>query len=168
VPENRRADGLADLRGDIHAYSDPDSNSGYLVTVSELIRTGERPEAFFDRSFFTFGHRNVVRAVARRLAQSGSVDGYVWEALAAIEPDLAARTRVLWRSEWFGFPPVATQAATVDEPRIADFAAALFGMAGTGPGREALALLQLDGFAPPEPDAFDSIAARMAILAERE
>lgn len=165
--EDRDADGLADLRGDIHAYSDPDSNSGYLVTASELVAMGERPEAFFSRSFFTFGHRNVVRAVARRLAQSGSVDGYVYEALAAMEPELVARTRVVWRSEWFGFPPVAVPSAASDTPTVRQFARALFGMEATGPGREALRLLQLDGFAPPEPGAFDSIAVRMARLADR-
>ncbi len=167
VPEDRAAEGLADLRGDIHAYSDPDSNSGYLVTVSELIGMGARPEAFFERSFFTFGHRNVVRAVARRLALSGSVDGYVYEALAAAEPELVARTRVLWRSEWFGFPPIAVQTAATDAPAVRAFAAALFGMGATAPGRQALRLLQFDGFAPPEAGAFDGIAARMARLADR-
>lgn len=56
------AESPADLRGETHAYSDPDSNSGYLVTVSDLARMGERPEAFFGRTIFTYGHRNVVRA----------------------------------------------------------------------------------------------------------
>jgi phosphonate transport system substrate-binding protein len=165
--QDREAAGLADLRGDIHAYSDPDSNSGYLVTVSELIGMREQPEGFFSRTFFTFGHRNVVRAVARRLAQSGSVDGYVYEALAAMDPGLVARTRVVWRSEWFGFPPIAVQAAAMQAPAIRAFADALFGMDATEPGRRALRLLGLDGFAAPEPRAFDGIAARMARMADR-
>ena len=58
---------LADLRGGAHAFSDPDSNSGWLVTASDLARMGERPETFFGRTLFTYGHRNVVRAVARVL-----------------------------------------------------------------------------------------------------
>ncbi|TCM87122.1 PhnD/SsuA/transferrin family substrate-binding protein [Rhodovulum steppense] len=165
--ENRRASGLADLRGDIHAYSDPDSNSGHLVTVAELIRLGERPEAFFARSFFTFGHRNVVRAVARRLAGSGSVDGYVYDTLAETEPDLVARTRILWRSDWHGFPPIVIPSEASDSPAARALDRALFGMAGTGPGRDVLRLLQLDGFARPAPDSFDSIAALMARVADR-
>jgi len=95
VDTDNPATGLADLRGKSHAYSDPDSNSGYLVTVSDLVRMGERPESFFGRTIFTYGHRNVVRAVADGLVESGSVDGYVWEALARTEPDLTARTRVI-------------------------------------------------------------------------
>ncbi len=82
------ATSLQDLRGGLHAFSDPDSNSGYLVTASDLERMGERPETFFGRTMFTFGHRNVVRAVNSGLARSGSVDGYVWEVLAAVEPAL--------------------------------------------------------------------------------
>ena len=78
----RSGDGLVDLRGGSHAFSDPDSNSGWLVTASDLARRGERLDAFFARTIFTCGHRNVVRAVAGGLTRSGSVDGYVWEALA--------------------------------------------------------------------------------------
>ena len=104
APDDLSAD-LADLRGGAHAFSDPDSNSGFLVTASDLARMGETPERFFSRVIFTFGHRNVVRAVAGGLTRSGSVDGYIWEALNAVEPDLTARTRVIARSEWLGFPP---------------------------------------------------------------
>ena len=73
----RTATDLEHLKGDIHAFSDPDSNSGYLVTAAELASKAISPEAFFSQTFYTYGHRNVVRAVGSGLAQSGSVDGYV-------------------------------------------------------------------------------------------
>lgn len=168
VPADRdMADDLDGLRGDVHAYSDPDSNSGYLVTVSELISRNERPEGFFSRAFFTYGHRNVVRAVANRLAVSGSVDGYVWEALLATEPDLVSRTRVVWRSEWLGFPPIAASVDGLQGPRVSSLRRALLRMHEHELGREALRLLQLDGFAQAEPGQFDGIARRMRIVAER-
>lgn len=168
VPADRElADDLNGLRGDVHAYSDPDSNSGYLVTVSELISRHERPESFFSRAFFTYGHRNVVRAVANRLAVSGSVDGYVWEALSATEPDLVSRTRVVWRSEWLGFPPIAASVEGLQGPRVDGLQQALLRMHEHELGREALRLLQLDGFVLAERGQFDGIARRMRILAER-
>jgi phosphonate transport system substrate-binding protein len=150
---------LADLRGEIHAFSDPDSNSGYLVTTAALAGMTERPETFFARSFFTYGHRNVVRAVASGLAQSGSVDGYVWEALTVAEPPLPAATRVIARSDWLGFPPIACLRDQADSPRMRALADALARMDATPGGREVLALLQLDGFQPAEPGLFDGIAA---------
>jgi phosphonate transport system substrate-binding protein len=98
VHESDPSAGLDDLRGQVHAFSDPDSNSGFLVTRYLLATMKETPASFFRRSFFTYSHRNVVRAVASGLAQGGSVDGYVWDVIAEVDPDLVARTRVLHRS----------------------------------------------------------------------
>lgn len=158
------ATGLTDLRGGTHAFSDPDSNSGYLVTATDLRRMGERVETFFSRSIFTFGHRNVVRAVADGLVRSGSVDGYVWEALASIEPELTARTRVVARSEWLGFPPVCARRDSIASEPNQVLQGALMGLGKTEEGRRALASLQLDGFQQATSALFDGIAARMADL----
>ena len=155
---------LADLRGGAHAFSDPDSNSGFLVTASDLARMGETPEQFFSRVIFTYGHRNVVRAVAGGLTRSGSVDGYVWEALSAVEPDLTSRTKIIARSEWLGFPPFVARSERMGEAGIAACAAALLGLGATVEGRDALQRLYLDGVEAAEPSLFDGIAARMAVL----
>ena len=152
---------LADLEGGIHAFSDPDSNSGWLVTASDLVRMGQSPEAFFARTIFTYGHRNVVRAVASGLTRSGSVDGYVWEVLAEVEPELTAATRVVTRSEWLGFPPFAIRADRRNDEATRRFGEVLRGFAETGHGRATLRLLHLDGFVAGAPALFDGIAARM-------
>lgn len=158
------AAGLTDLSGGTHAFSDPDSNSGYLVTASDLARLGETPDRFFSRVIFTYGHRNVVRAVAGGLTRSGSVDGYVWDALSAAEPELTARTRVIARSEWLGFPPFVARTDRIADPSVRACGSALLGLSDTVEGRTALQLLYLDGVAPPNDTLFDGIAARMAVL----
>lgn len=155
---------IQDLRGAIHAFSDPDSNSGYLVTVSDLARLGETPDRFFRRTIYTYGHRNVVRAVADGLVTSGSVDGYVWEVLTAEEPELTERTRVVSKSEWLGFPPVCARQDRFDTARVQAFKAALFDFSGTELGSDVLQLLQLDGFTEADPSVFDGILARMKDL----
>lgn len=158
------AQSLDDLRGGTHAFSDPDSNSGFLVTASDLARMDQTPETFFARTIFTFGHRNVVRAVAGGLTRSGSVDGYVWEVLNRVEPELTARARIVARSEWLGFPPFVARADRADDPVVAACRSALLGLAGTPSGQVALSLLYLDGVAHPEPSLFDGIAARMIAI----
>jgi phosphonate transport system substrate-binding protein len=158
------ATALADLRGAPHAFSDPDSNSGYLVTASDLLRAGETADRFFSRTIFTFGHRNVVRSVAGGLTRSGSVDGYVWEALALAEPDLTARTKVIGKSEWLGFPPFVALRDRVADPTLRACQTALLRLADTDAGREALRLLYLDGVVPGDDRLFDGIAARMALM----
>ncbi len=157
----REAGGIAALRGDVHAFSDPDSNSGFLVTRAMLAELGASPEGFFRRTFFTYGHRNVVRAVASGLAQSGSVDGYVWEVMTETEAELTSRTTIMSRSDWMGFPPIACSAVNAGQERIARFRRALLDMPLDPVGREVLALLRLDGFSPGSPALFDSIAERL-------
>ncbi len=152
---------LADLQGSTHAFSDPDSNSGFLVTASDLARMGWRPEEFFGRTIFAYGHRNVVRAVASGLARSGSVDGYVWEVLALREPELTRRTRVVARSEWLGFPPICARRDRMGDADLVAFRRALLGLGATPEGRAALDLLQLDGMAAADRSLFDGIARRM-------
>lgn len=167
IHAGRGVEALPELQGDVHAFSDPDSNSGYLVTVTDILGAGSDPEAFFSRSVFTYGHRNVVRAVGSALVQSGSVDGYVWEALAATEPGLTDRTRVLRRSEWMGFPPVVCLSEHEAAPVIEAFRQALLGMQDHPRGRNVLELLQLDGFTAGDERLFAPIAERMALLAQR-
>jgi phosphonate transport system substrate-binding protein len=155
------AQGLTDLAGGAHAFSDPDSNSGWLVTASDLARRGLRPDAHFARTLFAWGHRNVVRAVASGLTRSGSVDGYVWEALTEVEPTLTARTRVVTRSEPMGFPPFVARADRAADADLSAFRAALLGLSGSQAGRAALGLLRLDGMIPADRALYGGIAARL-------
>jgi len=161
---DRQARTLDDLRGDVHAFSDPDSNSGWLVTATALARDGLTPERFFSRTIFTYGHRNVIRAVASGLAMSGSVDGYVYEIMRETEPDLIARTKVVRQSELLGFPPVACPAGSIDDPGIRSLQAALVGMPEHPDGQAVLRLLRLDGFSIEDPSLFEAIAAEVAIV----
>lgn len=161
---DREVDDWRRLEGDIHAFSDPDSNSGFLVTRALLAENGLAPGAFFSRTFFTYGHRNVIRAVASGLAHSGSVDGYVWEVMRETEPELVGQTRIVWRSEWLGFPPVASPKSLSADPRVARFREALVSMQDDPEGRKVLDLLRLDGFVPAEPSLFDAIAAKVEMV----
>jgi phosphonate transport system substrate-binding protein len=162
VDKDRAATQLRELQGDIHAFSDPNSNSGYLVTRAALVELGRRPDEFFRRSFFTYGHRNVVRAVATGLAQSGSVDGYVWEILDEIEPELTNRTRVLRRSEWLGFPPIACGRQSALAPETTALRRALLAMNKDADGTAVLKQLRLDGFVDAAPTLYNDIAAKIA------
>ena len=161
------AQGLEDLERGTHAFSDPDSNSGWLVTVSDIVRMGARPDTFFDRTLFAYGHRNVARSVAGGLTRSGSIDGYVWEALAQVELALTARTRVISRSEPLGFPPFVTRRDHLGTQAVQSLRRALFGLADSVEGKAALRLLQLDGIEASEPALFDGIRARMRDLQNR-
>lgn len=161
VEASRTVETFDQIKGDIHAFSDPDSNSGFLVTRDLLADRGARPETFFSHFFYTYGHRNVVRAVASGLAQSGSVDGYVWEVLRQVEPELTSRTRVLRRSELLGFPPIASGKSPPGPRSVEDLAKAFLTMPNVEAGRRVLSALRLDGFVASDPSLFDTIAAKV-------
>lgn len=148
---------LADLRGTVFAYSDPDSNSGYLYPQYSLVMAGERPATYFSRTFFTWAHRKVVEAVSVGLASGGAVDGYVWETLSGIHPQLTLDTRVIERSPLLGYPPFVARndipAATLER-----FREVLLGMAEDQEGAALLGELRLDGFTQGSPQLYDGIA----------
>ena len=123
-----------------------------------------QPAGFFSRTFFTYGHRNVIRAVAAGLAQSGSVDGYVFEVMREIEPKLIDQTQIVRRSEWLGFPPVAAPKSLASDPQVLRLRDALISMGRDPEGRRVLDLLRLDGFLITDPSLFDTIAAKVDLV----
>ncbi|MDO8934085.1 MAG: PhnD/SsuA/transferrin family substrate-binding protein [Rhodocyclaceae bacterium] len=151
---------LAELRGTVFAYSDPDSNSGYLYPQYALTQAGQNPATYFSRTFFTWAHRKVVEAVSIGLSSGGAVDGYVWETLAETAPDLARGTRIIDKSPFLGYPPFVAR-NDIPEADLRHFRAVLLGMAGNAQGAALLERLRLDGFIPGTPDLYDGIA-RMA------
>lgn len=156
---------ILDLRGKVFAYSDPDSNSGYLYPNYLLHRLGENPALFFSRSFFTWTHRKVVEAVGVGLANGGAVDGYVWETLAQTHSNLTRATRVIARSDDFGFPPFVAR-RNVSEGDFHAFRAALLDMSTDPAGKDLLAALRLDGMVAEDETLFDEIARMAKVLAK--
>ncbi|TAN52062.1 MAG: phosphate/phosphite/phosphonate ABC transporter substrate-binding protein [Rhodospirillales bacterium] len=156
VHRDNPATSLTDLKGKVFAYSDPDSNSGYLVPRYLLSNTGASPDSFFRLTFFTYNHAETVEAIANRVADGGAVDSYVWEFMAKMRPSLTERTKIIARSQKFGFPPLVMRSAT-DHELKRRMQAAILGMREDIDGRALLAELSLDRFSPPNAALFDGI-----------
>lgn len=154
---------LQDLRGKIFAYSDPDSNSGYLYPQYQLLRAGENPATFFSRTFFTWGHRKVIEAVGVGLSQGGAVDGYVWETLNAVRPELTAATRIVSRSPELGYPPFVAH-GNISKDLFRRMQSVLLSMSGDSQGAGLLKTLYLDGFIAGSDQLFDGIAVMARLL----
>ena len=147
---------VEDVRDKVFAYVEPRSNSGYLYPRYRLARAGLDPDTFFRDTFFTWSHPDVVEAVAEGLADGGAGDGYVWESLRLARPGLVARTRVVERSPWFGFPPVVTNGRQPHALRRA-LERSFLEMGRDPQGRRLLQLLNLDGFTRPSEGLYDTV-----------
>lgn len=156
---------LTDLRGRVFAYADPDSNSGFLVPRYELVRQGIDPDTFFRKTFFTSGHRNAIEAVSVGLAEGAYVDGYIWESMQRFNPEITRRTRVIVRSQEFGFPPLVAGPAAPAElnGRMRDV---LLGMGSDPAAASLLDRLNLDGFAAGDPSDYREIGDMARAVAE--
>ena len=106
VPANSPATSIADLRGKVFAFTDPMSNTGNNYPRYLVKQLGETVESFFARTFFTYSHDDAIRAVASGLADGAAVDSLVYDYAIKREPELAARVKIIGRSQPFGTPPV--------------------------------------------------------------
>ena len=176
VHKDSSLNAIEDLRGKIFAYSDPDSNSGYLYPRYHLIAKGHRPDNYFRKTFFTYNHAETVEAVAARFADGGAVESYIWEFLQITNPALVEQTRVIHSSRNFGFPPIV---AHNDVPRELTKAMSrtLRQMKSTEAGRRLLDALHLDGFGGYGIELYDNIRVmdektrmgpEMSLVSERQ
>lgn len=145
VPSASEDRDLSDLRGKRYAFTDPLSNSGYLVPVFWLSRKGENPETFFKKHIFTRAHYNSIEAVAMRIVDGASVDSYIWEHAKKTNPQLVSRTRVIKESGLLPFPPVVARRG-LDEKIKAKVREVLLSMNKDPDGKEILREMGLDGF----------------------
>ena len=164
VSEGSKAQTFDEIQGTVHAFSDPDSTSGFLVTRYLLALRHTTPSQFFRAFFFTYGHRNVVRAVASGLAESGSIDGYVWDVMREREPDLVNKTRVVYRSEKLGFPPIVGLKSVSDTALAKAISGAFIEMPISRLGRQILSILELDGFTRADPDLYQGTLEKWQLV----
>lgn len=147
--------GWGDLKHRVLAYSDPLSNSGWLVAQAQMRLVGLTPKDL-RRSFFAHGHRNVAEAVASGLAQAGCIDGYVWDTMQLQKMEAVARTQVVWRSDWYAFPPMVCK-LNDRNPALSALSSTLQNMPADSQGMSLLKALNLTGFAKPDAAIFEPI-----------
>ena len=158
-----QAHSLADLKGDVFAFDDPLSNSGYLVPVVALRGMGQTPQSFFRGTFYTYSLHKVVEAVGSGLADSGTVDGYIWEILHQKRSPSALKTRIVAKSKRYGFPPIVTRKSL--EPTLhAHLQHALLDAQSVVEGQRLLEALDLETFLLPQEGWFSGIQELSEIL----
>jgi phosphonate transport system substrate-binding protein len=163
--DNPRPQGMADLKGAAFAYSDPYSNTGYLVPRFQIRQLGEDPTTFFRKTFFTWSHRKAVEAVASGMAEGASMDSFVWDTLTRIRPELTGRTRIIGASPEYGFPPFAAH-RSVAASDFNTMQRVLLEMQNDADGRKLLERLNLSGFIVGERRLYDGVVTMMRAFGE--
>jgi phosphonate transport system substrate-binding protein len=163
VPKDSPVQRFEELRGKRYAFSDPLSNSGHLVPAYRLAQLGETPERFFRRAIFTYSHSGSVEAVAVRFVDGASVDSYVYDYLAATNPRLTDRTRIIERSAPHGITPVVVR-ADLDGALKTRLRAVFLEMDHDPKGQEILRQLMIRRFVPVADPLYDSIRQMLQVV----
>ena len=158
VPQNSPYKRFSDLKGKIFAFSDPDSNSGFLYPQELMVAQEEQPETYFRQTFFTFNHAETVQAVSEQFADGGAVDSYIWEYLASFRPEMTEKTRIIKKSPSFGFPPIVVRMG-MDPETVRSMKTTLENMHQDVTGKALLSQLKLDGFGNYPDSLFNEIRA---------
>lgn len=166
VNKNSPFNSLADLRGQIFAFTDPDSNSGKLVPTVWLAQMGEEPETFFRKTIYTYSHDNAILAVAKGLVDGAAVDGLIWEYYHQKNPTFTSKTRVIRKSEPYGIPPIVASKSLTTQMKTR-IRRELFSMHQDPEGQKILNELLIDRFISPHDEWYDSIRKMNLILASQ-
>mgnify|MGYP002632139774 CR=1 FL=1 len=145
VAQDSNVKNMAELEGKVFAFSDPDSNSGFLYPLALMAAQDKKPASYFRQTFFTFNHAETVQAVSERFADGGAVDSYIWEYLAIFKPEITEKTRIINTSPQFGFPPIVSRLG-VHPSTVQLMKTTLENMNDDAVGKSLLGQLKLDGF----------------------
>lgn len=144
-----------DLAGKHFAFTDELSLTGYAFPNFAVRNSGIDPQRFFASAYFTHGHDRSIEAVSRGIVDGAAVDSLIYEDLIAADPSLAAKVRVVLRSEPFGIPPVIAP-ETLDASTRERIRKALLTL-HERPGAAALMKeLGIERFVAAPPGAYDS------------
>ena len=158
---------LEDLRGQVFAFTDPDSNSGKLVPTYWLWQMGETAETFFEKTIYTYSHDNAILAVAKGLVDGAAVDGLIWEYYNNKNPIFTSKTRIIRKSEPYGIPPMVASNSIPSE-LMTKIRSLLFSMHQDPQGKAILKELMIDQFIVPKDKWYDSIRKINLELASME
>jgi phosphonate transport system substrate-binding protein len=166
VPRGSTAKSLRDLRGKVFAFTDPDSNTGRLVPMYQLARMGETPEEFFAKLVYTHAHNLSIEAVAERRVDGAAVDGLIWDYARSTGTNGASQTKIIWRSDPFGIPPVVAH-PLLDDNLKAQVTTILLDAHRDPDARAILEHMGVDRFTTIDDSAYDSIRRMQAWIRSR-
>lgn len=153
---------LADLRNQVFAYTDPESNTGALVPNYWLNQMNETP-AFFKNVAYTYSHDNSILAVAKGLVAGAAIDGHIWEFYQQRSPFYTSRTRIIKKSEPFGSPPLVASAFLNETIRL-KITDIILSMHQEPEGKKILSALMIDRFVPVEEQWYQPVRRLYALM----
>lgn len=155
-----------DLKGKTFAFTDPLSNTGYLVPCYYLNKRNESPERFFGKTFFTHSHDNSIQAVATGMADGAAVDSLIFEFMLSQKLQDMKTVRVIEKSPPFGIPPIVVH-PSMDQRLKNQLKAIFLSIHETLEGKKILGNLMIDRFIEGNDKMYDSVRELQTFLRQK-
>jgi phosphonate transport system substrate-binding protein len=166
VPVDSNITEFKQLRNKRFAFTDPLSNSGYLVPNYVLGKMNENPDTFFSYSVFTYSHDRSIKAVVDKLVDGANVDSLIWDYLKTTNPQLTAKTKIIQKSPPYGIPPVVVP-RDLDPELKEKLRQTFLHMHEDEEGKQILEKLMIDRFTLGDDFVYDSIREMRAWTKEK-
>lgn len=128
---------FADLRGKSWAYTNPESNSGYIMPRDHLVKLGET-SGYFGSTVASGSHQASIRMVVDGAVDAAGIDSLVLDLEFKSRPELAPQVRIIESLGPCPIPPVVVS-SRLPPGFKATLGKALLGMHETPQGRAILA-----------------------------
>lgn len=156
INKKSRIKSFNDLRGKTFAFTDPLSNTGFLVPTYYLAKRNETPQTFFKTTFFTHSHDNSIEAVANGFADGAAVDSLIFEFMQAANPEVTQKTIIIEKSPPYGIPPIVVHPSMQPETKE-NLKKIFFSIHEDPEGKAALNKLQIDRFTAGDDADYDTV-----------
>jgi|WetSurSiteA1Bulk_404760.scaffolds.fasta_scaffold12778_2 phosphonate transport system substrate-binding protein len=156
VPQSSPAKSLLDLRGKRFASGDIMSTTGWLFPAMTLMKSGENPAHFFGDLVLTGSHDKSVRAVIDGFVDGAAVHGIVLDLMAAEDPSILKKIKIVEKSPPFGIPPIVAH-PDLDPSLKQAIVSVLLDMHNDPIGKKILEKLQIEQYVLPEKGLFNDL-----------
>ncbi len=136
---------LLDFKGEVFAYADLRSNSGFVVPSYALKKQGIDIRKHFRFLLHTGAHENSIVAVLNGLADVANVDEYIYVEYLKVHPEAKGKLKVVESFGPFPFTPIVAARGTSPDA-IHRLQQVLLSMNQDQDGKRILEQLGLDGF----------------------
>ena len=144
---------LSDLKGKTFAFTDPLSYSGHIAILNELHKYNSKPETYFGRYIYTYGHDKSIWAVANKVVDAASIDSMILEHAQKYTPWITENVKVISSIGPYPTGPVVIQKNMPTEMKNA-LKNTFLEMHDDSNNSDTLNGLLIDRFIEPQPEAY--------------
>lgn len=158
---------LADFKGTIFAFTDPESNSGATAPSYYMLSHGMDPKTFFKSYIYTYEHGESIKAVLDGFVDGASVDNIVYTRFAQKHPEQIDQLKVIQVLGPYTNSPIVTR-SSLPKKQFEMLQKAFVTMHLDSYGKSILEKLSLDRFDLPSGQDFSNVAKMLEVIEKRQ